>query len=420
MPHFCYYADLHVHSHHSYATSASCTLESLTHWAQLKGINVCGTGDCTHPLWLAELRAKLIEDAPGLYALKPALLDTVAPVPDSCRAPVRFMVTGEVSSIYTRGGKTRKVHSLLMLPSLETAERLNARLAAIGNLASDGRPVLGLDPRDLLSIMLETDPRAVLIPAHIWTPWFSMLGAKSGFDSLAECFGDLSPHIFAVETGLSSDAPMNHRISFLQDTALISNSDLHSPEKLGRNANIFFREQSFDSMMTGLRLRMPSICGGTIDLFPEEGKYHHDGHRACGVRLPPEDSMLRDSICPACGKPLTMGVLHRVLELERLLGGPAFPPASIRRRRLPHRYIIPLPELIANRLGLTTTTGKKVTDAYHRTLARFGPEIPLLIDATRTTLRALDDLGRDIISVREGRVTRESGYDGVYGIIRPA
>ncbi len=416
-----YYADLHVHSHYSRATSPSCSPEGLYRWAQLKGVGVVGTGDCTHPGWLSECREKLVEDAPGLYALRPDLRAPAdAEVPESCRAPVRFAVTGEISSIYKRDGRCRKVHNLILLPSLEAAARLNARLAQVGNILSDGRPILGLDPRDLLELLLDSDLRAALIPAHIWTPWFSMLGAHSGFDSLDECFGGLSPQIFAVETGLSSDAPMNHRIRCLDRVALVSNSDLHSPANLGRNANRFFGEPSYDAMLDGLRRRDPAVCGGTVDLFPEEGKYHLDGHRACRVRLEPDESMALDNLCPACGKPLTVGVLHRVVELERkqlsevgqcessTVQGPA---------RLPYRYIVPLPELLGQQLNAAATS-KKVAVAYGRLLAAAGPELPLLLDADADALARLGEIGEMILKVRDGRVRREGGFDGEYGVIR--
>jgi uncharacterized protein (TIGR00375 family) len=413
-----YYADLHIHSHYSRATSPSCAPEGLYRWAQLKGVSVVGTGDCTHPAWLAELREKFVEDAPGLYALRPELRAAAdSGVPDSCRAPVHFMVTGEISSIYKRDGRVRKVHSVVLLPSLAAAERLSSRLSQIGNILSDGRPILGLDPRDLLAILLEADPRAALIPAHIWTPWFSMLGAKSGFDSLEACFGDLTPHIFAVETGLSSDAPMNHRIRCLDGVALVSNSDLHSPANLGRNANRFFGAPSYDAMLGGLRARDPSVCGGTVDLFPEEGKYHLDGHRSCGVRLEPHESMALGNRCPACGRELTIGVLHRVVELEAAQrAGSAGPGAAA---RLPYRYIIPLPELLGQQLG-TAPSSKKVESAYAKLLADAGPELPLLLDADDRALGALGDTGALIRGVREGRVVRQGGYDGEYGVIRVA
>jgi len=422
---FSYFADLHIHSHYSRATSPACTPEGLFHWAQLKGVGVCGTGDCTHPAWFAELREKLVEDAPGLYALKPCLREAAGrDVPEACRAPVRFAVTGEISSIYKRDGRCRKVHSIILLPSLEAASRLNTRLAHIGNILSDGRPILGLDPRNLLELLLEADPRAALIPAHIWTPWFSMLGAKSGFDTLEECFGDLAPHIFAVETGLSSDAPMNHRIRCLDRVALVSNSDLHSPANLGRNANRFFGTPSFDAMMNGLRAKDPAVCGGTIDLFPEEGKYFLDGHRSCRVRLTPAESVARDNLCPACGRPLTIGVLHRVEDLEQkqITEAGGLRPAIERKplepaRRLPYHYIVPLPELLAQQLGVSSAS-KKVAAAYDRLLGDAGPELPLLLDAEAPTLAKLGGIGGAILGVREGRVSREGGYDGEYGVIR--
>ena len=408
-----YYADFHIHSHYSRATSPACTLEGLCHWAQLKGIGVCGTGDCTHPAWLAELRGTLTEEAPGLYALRADCVANASEgVPDACRAPVRFVVTGEISSIYKRGGRVRKVHSLILLPSLEAAARLNARLSQIGNILSDGRPILGLDPRDLLDWLLEADPSAALIPAHIWTPWFSLLGANSGFDSLEECFGELTPKIFAVETGLSSDAPMNHRIRCLDNVALVSNSDLHSPSNLGRNANLFFGEPSYDAMVGGLRNRDPRVCGGTIDLFPEEGKYHLDGHRSCGVRMEPSESLAHGNVCPVCGKPVTIGVLHRVEELERRQK-----PAPGPSLRLPYRHIIPLAELLAQQLGAAASS-KKVVSAYHRLLAQAGPELPLLLEADTARLAEPGLIGEYITRMREGRVVRRGGYDGEYGTVR--
>jgi len=432
-----YYADLHIHSRYSRATSPTCTPEGLHHWAQIKGVGVCGTGDCTHPLWLSELQAKLVEDSSGLYTLRSELRpEADAGVPETCRRPVRFMVTGEISSIYKRDGRVRKIHNLILLPSLDAAEKLNRRLDQIGNIRSDGRPILGLDPRLLLEILLETDPRAALIPAHIWTPWFSMLGAKSGFDSIEECFGDLSRHIFAVETGLSSDAPMNRRIRCLDSVALISNSDLHSPANLGRNANLFFGEPSYDTIINGLRTQDPNICGGTIDLFPEEGKYHLDGHRECKTRLTPEQSMALGNICPACGKEVTIGVLHRVVELEQQQG--AMPRSQAGKTRgnnpttptpqnsraaetlphLPYRYIIPLPELLAQQLQVGVNS-KKVKSAYLRLLSENGPELPFMLDSPADELANIGVIGQALLSVRQGRVERIGGYDGEYGRVTP-
>lgn len=414
-----YYADFHIHSKYSRATSPLCTPEGLAHWAQLKGVTVCGTGDCTHPKWMAELKEKLVEssDAQGLYQLAPHAQQAANHgVPASCHAPVRFIVTGEISSIYKRGGRVRKVHSIILLPSLEVAERVNAKLGAIGNIVSDGRPILGLDPCRLLELLLETDPRCALIPAHIWTPWFSMLGAKSGFDSVEECFGDLTPQIFAVETGLSSDVPMNRRIRCLDTLTPISNSDLHSPSNLGRNATAFHGKPSYDAMLSAMRTRDPKAWGGTVDLFPEEGKYHLDGHRACGVCMEPEESMACGNLCPVCGKELTIGVLHRVVELEKMQGrgSPTPPPPSLTDA---YRYIIPLPELIAQTLNVVDTS-KKVQAAYKKILEKHGNELALLLEASETELEALGQVGACIRAVRAGRVTRKGGYDGEYGVIR--
>ncbi len=413
-----YYADLHIHSRYSRATSPSCDLEPLHHWAQLKGIAVCGTGDCTHPDWSKNLKESLIQDdTSGLYRLRDTLAERAsASVPESCRAPVNFLITGEISSIYKRDGATRKVHSVILLPSLEAAGRLNTQLSQIGNIFSDGRPILGLDPRNLLEMLLEIDPRCALIPAHIWTPWFSMLGAKSGFDSLEECFGDLSKHIFAVETGLSSDAPMNHRIPFLDSITLVSNSDMHSPSNLGRNATRFFGTPSYANIMQALKTRTPDLFGGTVDLFPEEGKYFHDGHRSCGISLSPQESIAHNCLCPACGKPLTIGVLHRVQELAekhkqlRTAARPDYPP---------FHYIIPLPELLASQLG-NAAASRRVQSAYRQTLAQAGAELPLLIDAPAACLSTLTETGAAILKIRQGEVSRTPGFDGVYGTIRPA
>ena len=329
-------ADLHIHSHFSRATSANLTFEHLTRWAQLKGIQVVGTGDIAHPGWLAEMREKLAPAEDGLYRLRADLAAAVErDVPPACHAPVRFILGGEISNIYKRGDRTRKVHNIVFAPFFDAVEQLQARLERIGNIRSDGRPILGLDSCDLLEIVLETDPRCHLIPAHIWTPWFSLLGSKSGFDSVEECFADLTPHIFALETGLSSDPPMNWRVSSLDRYTLVSNSDAHSPEKLGREANLFDCELAYGAMFDALHgrdeassdkpgfskkpglseegaRRNASPLRGTIEFFPEEGKYHFDGHRACNIVWDPSATRAHGGLCPLCGKPVTVGVMHRV------------------------------------------------------------------------------------------------------------
>ena len=407
-------ADLHAHSYLSRATSKQCTLEVFHYWAQLKGVRLIGTGDFTHPAWFAELQEKLAESAPGLYRLRPEPAKSAdAEVPASCRAPVDFMITAEISSIYKRDGRVRKVHSILLVPDLHTAAKINARLDALGNIKSDGRPILGVDPRVLLEITLEANPDAYLIPAHIWTPWFSMLGSKSGFDSTQECFGDLSKQIFAAETGLSSDPPMNWRVSSLDDVCLVSNSDLHSPGNMGRNANIFHCEPDFFAIKDALQTKDPKKCGGTIDLFPEEGKYHLDGHRKCGVCLEPEESLALDGLCPVCGKPLVLGVLHRVVELADR------PKGSKPATALPCEHIIPLPEILAEIYECGPGT-KKVMRAYHRLIQDFGPELQILRQLDTESLRDQEPslLDEAIRRLRNEQVIKQPGYDGEYGVIR--
>ena len=407
-------ADLHIHSRYSLATSDECTLEGLQRWAQLKGVSVVGTGDCTHPGWLAELRAKLEPAAPGLYRLRAEFAAPVdADLPPACRAPLFFVLTTEISSIFRRDGKTRKVHSLILFPSIEAATAMIRRLEPHAKLASNGRPTTRLEPRELLSMALECDPESTLIPAHIWTPWFSLLGDKSGFDSLEECFGDLSGEVFALETGLSSDPPMNWRLSALDRLTLVSNSDLHSPAGLARDANLFLGEPDYYRMRCGLRSKDPAVCGGTIDLFPEAGKYHYDGHRRCGVALEPEETRKLDGLCPKCGKALTIGVLHRVAELADRPKG--FRPPNA----LPHEYIIPLPELLAEIHG-TAATAVKVRRHYLDLLTRFGPEMTILRAVPPTTLDQGGEarVAEAVRRVRRGEVTREPGFDGQYGRIR--
>ncbi len=406
-------ADLHIHSCYSRATSKECNLEGLHRWAQLKGVQVVGTGDCTHPAWFRELQEKLTPAAPGLYRLTNALADTIdQQVPGICRQPVHFMITGEISSIYKRDGQVRKVHSIIILPDLDTAAKVNRVLEQLGNIASDGRPILGLDPRRLLEIILDAHPDSYLIPAHIWTPWFSMLGSKSGFDSVTECFGDLANHIFAVETGLSSDPPMNWRISALDRLTLVSNSDLHSPANMARNANIFGCNLDYFAMRDALRNKDPQACGGTIDMFPEEGKYHLDGHRKCGVRLEPAASLAHQNLCPACGKPLTLGVLHRVAALADR------PPGVRPEGALPHQYTIGLVEILAELLACGAGS-KKVQGVYHQLLEHYGSELYILRECPPEHLRqhGPELLPEALRRLRAGQVLRSSGYDGEYGQI---
>lgn len=402
-------ADLHIHSRFSRACSRNLTPETLWRWGQLKGIRVLGTGDITHPAWLAELRDKLVPAEENLFTLRREL--RTDDVPESCRAEVSFLLSGEISCIYGKGGKTRKVHALVFLPDFPAAERLNRELAKIGNIGSDGRPILGLDVKRLLRIVLDVSPDAMLVPAHAWTPHFSVFGAASGFDSLEECFEELTPHIHAIETGLSSDPPMNWRLSALDRITLISNSDAHSPAKLGREANIFDTGISYGEIMDAVKTREGFV--GTIEFFPEEGKYHADGHRSCGVRLSPEETLEHGYLCPVCGKRVTVGVLHRVEKLadrptgKRPEGAPLF------------RSIVPLAEIIAETLRVGVAS-KKVERAYFDLLGKAGSEMTILLDIPVEEIgRAGHPLvGEAIRRMRAGEIDLIPGFDGEFGRIR--
>ncbi|MDD5629647.1 MAG: endonuclease Q family protein [Elusimicrobia bacterium] len=406
-------ADLHIHSKHSRACSRSLEPALLHRWCQLKGISVLGTGDFTHPGWLAQLQDELVPAEPGLFALKDELAGAQdQEVPPSCRAPARFLLECEISCIYKRDGKVRKVHHLVFAPSFAAASRIAARLGAIGNIRSDGRPILGLDSRDLLAIVRESDPQAYLVPAHAWTPHFAVFGSESGFDSLEECFGDLASEIFAIETGLSSDPPMNWRLSQLDRLALISNSDAHSPEKLGREANLFDCELSYAGLFAAIRGRDPRRFLKTLEFFPEEGKYHVDGHRKCLAPLQPEETIRRQGLCPACGKPVTVGVLHRVELLadrqtgKRPSGAPGF------------ESLIPLKEVLGQALRVGPGS-VKVDALYHRLLARFGSEFRILreLPAKELEREGLPLPALALERMRRGEVRLEPGYDGEYGTV---
>ncbi len=324
-------ADLHIHSKYSRATSRDMVLDTLAPWAKIKGISLLATGDFTHPEWLFLMKEKLEPMGNGFLKLKPATTAFDAPpfkgLPVLAR-PVAFILSSELSFIYSKGGKVRKIHVMVLAPDFETVERINRRLQAVGNLVSDGRPILGLDVRLFCRMVAETAPRAVVIPSHIWTPWFSLFGANSGFDSIEECFEEMTPSIFALETGLSSDPPMNWRLSALDRFALVSNSDAHSPSKIGREANAFDTDFSFRGLMNALRTNDPAKFLYTVEFFPEEGKYHYDGHRKCGVVSAPRESLRTSDLCPKCGKKLTIGVLHRVEELADRGPGEA-PPGRV-------------------------------------------------------------------------------------------
>ena len=404
-----YLADLHIHSHYSRATSRDLDLPHLDLWARKKGIQLVGTGDFTHPAWREELKEKLIPAEEGFYRLKEEYRIPGEEIPGET-AP-RFVVSGEISSIYKKNGKVRKVHSVILLPGLEDGERLARKLETIGNIHSDGRPILGLDCHDLLEITLELCTDAIYIPAHIWTPHFSLFGAFSGFDTIEECFEDLTPQIHALETGLSSDPPMNWRVSALDRFQLVSNSDAHSPSKLGREANLLDGEFSYQGLSRAIQTG-EGLCG-TIEFFPEEGKYHFDGHRKCSICLNPVDAEKYQGICPVCGKKLTIGVSHRVEQLSDRREG--FQKAQAK----PFESLMPLPEVLASALGASAVSAK-VQREYQKLLSKLGPEFEILrnlpIEEIRRTSGNL--IAEGIRRLRNGEVTKVPGFDGEYGIIR--
>lgn len=403
-----FYADLHIHSKYSRATSKSCNLEELAIWAQKKGLGVISTGDFTHPAWFAEIQEKLVPAGNGVFRLRPDIEKEIFKTSN----PVRFILSVEISTIYKKWDKTRKVHHVVFVPDMEAAGKFRDKLGSIGNIKSDGRPILGLDSRDLLEITLESGEGSYIIPAHIWTPWFSVLGSKSGFDSIEDCYGDLSEHIFAVETGLSSDPEMNWKVSKLDKYRLVSNSDAHSPSKLAREATVFDTEPDYYSIMNALKTGVGYV--GTVEFFPEEGKYHEDGHRKCNVCLSPQESLKFNNICPVCGKPLTIGVLNRVCTLADRNFDSTFKPSTAGEVF----SLVPLQEIIAE-INCVGAQSKSVVTEYERLIRKFGSELSILREIP------IDDLSKDspllgegISRLRQGKVIKHTGYDGEYGVIR--
>jgi uncharacterized protein (TIGR00375 family) len=402
-------ADLHIHSKYSRATSKNMSPESIWRWAQLKGVTVIGTGDFTHPKWVKELNEKLEPAGNGLFRLKDEFI--VEDVPDSCRADVFFLLSAEISCIYGKNGRTRKVHSIIFVPDFTDAAKISLALSRIGNLNADGRPILGLDAKELLRIVTGVSPDAMLVPAHAWTPYFSVFGAASGFDSLEECFEELTPHIHAIETGLSSDPAMNWRLSALDRITLISNSDAHSAAKIGREANIFDTEISYRHMMDALKKEKGFL--GTIEFFPEEGKYHYDGHRQCETSLSPKETIRHNYLCPVCGKKVTVGVMHRVEKLADREDG--FKPKTAPF----FRSIIPLPEIIAETLKIGVSS-KAVDAVYQKLLQKLGNEFRILMDVPLDEIAKAGSplLAEAVSRMRQGKVHIAPGYDGEYGKIK--
>lgn len=401
-------ADLHIHSRFSMATSKEGTPENLDFWARKKGISLIGTGDFTHPVWREELKERLVSEENGLYRLRDASVKE-----ESRKFPgegTHFVVSGEISSIYKKNGKTRKVHNVILLPSLEAADAMAQRLEKIGNIHSDGRPILGLDSHDLLEMMLDVCPEGILIPAHIWTPHFSVLGAKSGFDSVEECFEELAPYIHALETGLSSDPAMNWRISKLDRYQLVSNSDAHSPSKLGREANLLDIDCSYEGLYRAIQTG--EGLEGTVEFFPEEGKYHFDGHRKCGVSLSPVEAERLGGICPVCGKKLTMGVDHRVEQLADRAEG------FVKKDGKKYESLVPLPEVISTCMGYSAAS-KKVQGCFEQMIQTLGTEFDILRNVPSEDIKSCagERIAEGIENVRTGNVKRIPGYDGEYGKI---
>lgn len=390
-------ADLHIHSRFSMATSKEGTPENLDFWARKKGISLIGTGDFTHPVWREELKERLVSEGNGLYRLRDEYVKE-----ESRKFPgegTRFVVSGEISSIYKKNGKTRKVHNVILLPGLEAADAMAQRLEKIGNIHSDGRPILGLDSHDLLEMMLDVCPEGILIPAHIWTPHFSVLGAKSGFDSVEECFEELAPYIHALETGLSSDPAMNWRISKLDRYQLVSNSDAHSPSKLGREANLLDIDCSYEGLYRAIQTG--EGLEGTVEFFPEEGKYHFDGHRKCGVSLSPVEAERLGGICPVCGKKLTMGVDHRVEQLADRAEG------FVKKDGKKYESLVPLPEVISTCMGYSAAS-KKVQGCFEQMIQTLGTEFDILRNVPSEDIKSCagERIAEGIENVRTGNVKR--------------
>ncbi|MDD5639491.1 MAG: endonuclease Q family protein [Candidatus Pacebacteria bacterium] len=394
-------ADFHIHSKYSRATSPKTDLPNLAKWAKVKGIDLLGTGDCTHNEWLCQIRDILEPAESGLYKLK------------SKDNNVRFVITGEISCIYKKKDKIRKVHILIIMPSIEAAERLNKELLAIGsNLKSDGRPILGLDAKELLKICLAVDNKCLFIPAHCLTPWFGVFGSKSGFDSLEECFEELTPHILAVESGLSANPSMIWRIPDGNNVAIISNSDAHSSEKIGREANVFETDFSYEGVYDAIKTKDNKKFLYTIEFYPEEGKYHFDGHRSCNLSLSPEESYEYREICPICNKKITIGVLNRVSKIADK------PVGYIPEQAIPFKSLVPLKEIIAEFLHCKETAKKAIIE-YEKLIENFDSEFNVLLNVS------IDDLAKvsgekftdGIKKIREGKINIVPGYDGEYGIV---
>ncbi len=392
-------ADLHVHSKYSRATSRDMDADTIALWAQRKGINLMGTGDFTHPAYLKELKQKLEPAADGLFTLR------------GSGSGVHFMLTTEISNIYAFKGKTRRIHSVITAPSFAAVDAITTVLLRFGRLDYDGRPIFGFSAQDLVKLVMDASDQCMVIPAHAWTPWYSVFGSKSGFDSLDECFEDQARHIHAIETGLSSDPPMNWRVEALDRITLVSNSDAHSPEKIGREANVFDCAMEYGEIVSALKTKDKKRFLFTLEFFPEEGKYHFDGHRTCKVSFSPEQTRRHNGVCPVCGKPLTIGVLNRVDSLATRRDG------VVPRNAIPFRHLLPLKEIIAGVLGTGANT-VRVNRLYTEVVIDKGiPELDIIHDLPASELKRLlpEQVLAGVLQVRKGTVEVTPGYDGEYG-----
>jgi len=400
-------ADFHVHSKYSRATSKDMDVENMAKWASLKGVGLLGTGDFTHPFYFAELKQKLRPLGNGLFALKKEYCQNVS------QSDINFMLTTEVSNMFQQGGGSRRIHTMIFAPNFEVVEKINSELSELGKLSSDGRPIFGFSAKELVEIITDVSDECFLVPAHAWTPWFSVFGANSGFDSIEECFEEQSKHISCIETGLSSDPQMNWRLSSLDKICLVSNSDAHSPSRIGREANVFDCEMDFKEIIKTIKTKDKEKFLFTIEFFPEEGKYHFDGHRNCGILFSPTESRKNKNICPVCGRKLTVGVMHRV---EALADRPkGFVPSNA----IPCKHLVPLIEIIGEALNQGVET-KAVENEYLKIVSTYGSEFRILLDLSLEELekstppKILEGIKR----VREENISITPGFDGVYGKIQ--
>lgn len=443
-----YIADLHIHSKYSRATSRDLDLANIEKWAKIKGVDIIATGDFTYPAWFKEISEKLEPAEQGLYKLKnsytitPSFKDEkssdsnrdakscVSTDWDDSKRPVKFFLSTEISLIYSKNDKTRRLHILVFAPSLEVVKKINEHLDKIGNIKSDGRPILGLDAEEFTKIILDKSEKCMVVPAHAWTPWFSVFGSKSGFDSLEECLGKMTPYIYALETGLSSDPAMNWRLSKLDNITLISNSDAHSPSNIAREANIFNLEKlSYNEICNVLKEKNSKKLLGTIEFYPEEGKYHFDGHRDCNIEFSPDETKKHYGLCPVCKKPLTLGVAYRVdsladrrIEIKHSINEQKrqiiTPKTTDNLKYIPYINLVGLEKIIAEAKGVKSVHSKAVQNEYKELIKNFGTELKILMDVTYEEMlkkRINPQIIEGIKRVREGKLHIKPGFDGVYG-----